>query len=216
MNTSGKPPEDPRIIDLEAKLKEAERKIAELREERDESRELVSRMEEHVSDSRELIEQWVYAFDMTLDDDGKYRIRSQHLIDQWSDLVEKYQSLVKEWNSFVPDYNATVSKNPVGRPLDASEAQVATVRKLRAKGMSIRNIMTETNLTMQTVRTIISKDTWSDRASKRHLEKIDFKPIRDLAVNARARKRTRDALPKKIAEALDDGAKLLKEAKGIG
>jgi hypothetical protein len=39
--------------------------------------------------------------------------------------------------------------------------------------------------------------------------------VRSLVTSAKARKRTRDALPKEIAEVIDNGAKL-KEAKGIG
>jgi hypothetical protein len=76
--------------------------------------------------------------------------------------------------------------------------------------------MTETNLGMQTVRTIIGKEERSDRTSKKIMERIDYKPVRDMVMTSRSRKRTRYALPKKIAEVLDDGAKLLKEAKGIG
>jgi hypothetical protein len=81
--------------------------------------------------------------------------------------------------------------------------------------MSIRAIMVETNLGMQTVRTIIDRDDWTDRASKRRLEKIDHKPVRDMLMSARPRKRTRDALPKMIGETIATGKELLKEAKGI-
>ena len=38
------------------------------------------------------------------------------------------------WNRFVPDYNAIVAPRNVGRPLAASEAQVATVLKLHKAG----------------------------------------------------------------------------------
>jgi hypothetical protein len=46
---------------------------------------------------------------------------------------------------------------PVGRPLAASEAQQATVRKLRKAGKSLRWIAEETALGLNTVRTILVK-----------------------------------------------------------
>ena len=206
---------DPRIIELEDKLKQAERRANELRKERDDAHALVTRMEEQVTDAEALIERFIEAFDMQLGDDGKWHTISPHLVERWSDLVDKYKDLLGRWNKLVPQWNATILKRPVGRPLAASDTQVATVRKLRAKGMSIRDIETETNLGMQTVRTIIDRDDWSDRATKRRLEKIDHKPVRDMMVSAKARKRTRDALPGMITETLAKGSELLKEAKGI-
>jgi DNA-binding CsgD family transcriptional regulator len=46
---------------------------------------------------------------------------------------------------------------PVGRPLAASEAQQATVRRLRKAGKSLRWIAEETSLGLNTVRTIVGK-----------------------------------------------------------
>jgi hypothetical protein len=74
----------------------------------------------------------------------------------------------------------------------------------------------ETSLGMQTVRTILDREDWTDRTSQRRLEKIDYKPVRAELTTSRARKRTRDALPKMIAETLAAGKELLlKEAKGL-
>jgi hypothetical protein len=65
-----------------------------------------------------------------------------------------------------------------------------------------------------TVRTIIGREARTDRTSARRLQKIDPEKA---ATNAwQARKRTRDALPKRIGEVLHQGAALLKEAKGLG
>jgi hypothetical protein len=80
--------------------------------------------------------------------------------------------------------------------------------------MSLRRIADETNLGMQTVRTITAKSSCSDRASMKRLERID--PEREAVTAWEARKRTRDALPKKIAETLETGAALIKAVKGLG
>jgi Helix-turn-helix domain of resolvase len=203
--------EDPCILDLEDKLKLAERRADEMRKERDEANNLVTRMEEHVKSARELIDSWIYAFDMQLGDDGMWGFDDR----KRDAIIDAYIDLVRRWNKLVPSYNAIIRKNPVGRPLAASEAQIAQVRKLAKRGMSIRAIMIETNLGMQTVRTILDKDDRIDRTSKKIMERIDYRPVRDMAASAHARKRTRDALSTKINETIAEGNKLLNEAKGI-
>ena len=136
---------------------------------------------------------------------------------RFDELLEKYQGLVKRWNRFVNEYNGVIRRRPVvGRPLNASDAQCARVIKLRKGGMSIRAIMDETNLGMQTVRTILGRESWTDRASKKRLERIDHKPVSDLAIRVKARKRVRDALPTRINKVLAEGADLIKETKGLG
>jgi hypothetical protein len=204
-----------RIQKLEDDLKIAERRIDEMRAERDEARDLLSRMEEHVRDASAMINQWIEAFDMQLDDKGVWNF-TDNLRTKFDELVDKYQGLVKRWNSFVGQYNAAIRRQPVGRPLNASEAQCQRVLKLHKDGMSIRAIIDETGLSMQTVRTIIGRENWTDRASKKHLERIDYKPVREMAIKAKARKRVRDALPRQITKVLAECADLLKEAKGLG
>ena len=56
-------PEPDRIRDLEDALKEAERRVAEMRAERDQAFDLVEQMKEHVSDVDALIDSWIEAFD---------------------------------------------------------------------------------------------------------------------------------------------------------
>ena len=65
--------------------------------------------------------------------------------------------------------------------------------------------------TLQTVRTIIGREDRSDRASRKRLERID--PNHAAKISEHHRKRSRDALPKRIAEILKQGAELRKEAK---
>jgi len=64
-------PEPDRIQELEDALKEAERRVAEMRAERDQAFELVEQMKEHVSDVDTLIDSWIEAFEMQLSEDRK-------------------------------------------------------------------------------------------------------------------------------------------------
>ena len=64
-------PEPDRIRELEDALKEAERRVAEMRAERDQAFELVEQMKEHVSDVDALIDSWIEAFEMQLSEDRK-------------------------------------------------------------------------------------------------------------------------------------------------
>jgi hypothetical protein len=106
--------------------------------------------------------------------------------------------LLREWNKFVPEYNAAVAHSRRGsvRPIAASEAQQAEVRKLHKLGASLRDITRETSLGLQTVRTIIGKADGSDRTNRQRneLRKLELNRARIIAW--RARKRTRDALPR--------------------
>ena len=64
-------PDPDRIRELEDALKEAERRVAEMRAERDQAFELVEQMKEHVSDVDTLIDSWIEAFEMQLSEDRK-------------------------------------------------------------------------------------------------------------------------------------------------
>jgi hypothetical protein len=79
--------------------------------------------------------------------------------------------------------------------------------------MSLRAIAEETSLTLRTVRTIIGRAQGTDRTTMKHLARID--PDRARAASWKARKRTRDALPKQINESLKTGRELIKAAKGL-
>ncbi len=204
-------PEITDIGEVRANLVEAERRIADLKLERDEALDLVQRMKEHVEDATATIDQWKEAFDMQLSNDGIWEWKIDDVIDA---MHGKYSALLKEWNRFVPQYNAAVAPKQIGRPLDASPAQCARVLKLKKAGKSFRVIAEETSLSLQTVRTIVGRQTRTDRTSINRLQKLDPE---NAAVSAfKARKRVRDALPKRISKTLDQGAALVKEAKGLG
>ena len=88
---------------LEDRLKATERRVAEIKAERDEATELVERMREHVQDATSMIEQWCQAFDMQLDDDGKWTYAAW--VSEREADWQNYLALVEKWNRFVPDYN---------------------------------------------------------------------------------------------------------------
>jgi len=142
------------------------------------------------------------------------------------------RSLGRKWNRFVGEYNAVVlkGKRDVGRPLAADAGGVERVRKLRKEGRSLRGIVLDTGLGLPTVRTIVARDAGNDRMTKKRWQKLhpgekwgnrDYTPIGMLErVDAGRfkeepwRSRARAALPKRIAETLERGRELVKEAKG--
>jgi uncharacterized protein YjaG (DUF416 family) len=87
-------------------------------------------------------------------------------------LVEQYYDLVKRWNKAVPILNARLQD--VGRPLAASDAQVAAVLKLHKAGKSLRWIVDESSLSLRTVRTIIERKRGVDRTTKARRERIEI------------------------------------------
>lgn len=132
-------------------------------------------------------------------------------IDRHNEIVSKYETLRHKWNRFVPDYNAVILKRNVGRPLAASEAQQADVLRRHKRGESLRAIAEDTSLGFQTVRSIIGKQDGTDRTTRKHLERVAF----ENTVAGKARKWTRDALPRRLNALLADKRDLLKEAKGL-
>ena len=200
-----------RTHELEDEIKERDRRIAELKAELDAASDLTYRLSEHVHEANEQTDEWIQAFDMVPDDEGRWIWKVSVIEgDEW---LDKYRDLVREWNKWIPHYNAMVRPRNIGRPLAASETQCAEVLKLRKAHMSLRGIAEETGLTLQTVRTIISQRKRTDRTSIKHLSRID--PDRAGMKLWLAKKRMRDGLPKKIHELRATGDELLKEAKGL-
>jgi cell division septum initiation protein DivIVA len=205
-----------RIEGLEADLRYKDDQIRELRQENSQAVDLVDEMREHVEGANELIESWIEAFGMEMGESGMYDFGRDLLLDQHSKLIEKHNKLLREWNKFVGEYNSTIAPRDLGRPLQASEAQVKDVRKLRKAKTSLRTIAEQTGLSLRTVRTIVGKDAGTDRTGKRVnlLRKREINRLR--AAEYRAQKRTRDQLPKRITETRKRGEDLVKAAKGLG
>lgn len=190
-------------------LRQRDRLIADLRREQDEAADLIRRLREHAEDYVASIESWRETFDMELTDDGwswkPFWDKHWMLVGDWNDLV-------KRWNKAVPILDAGMQD--VGRPLAASEAQVATVLKLHNQGKSLRWIVDETSLTLRTVRTIVDRKRGVDRATKARRQKIEIDKFQ--RAHLKAQKRTGDALPKRVEALVETGNALVTEAKGLG
>jgi hypothetical protein len=196
-----------RIGELEDDLKHRDGRISELRQEIDELRDLVERQRENVEDAANVIQNWQETFEMVQSEDGWHW---GPFWDNHNKLVEKYNDLLRDWNKFVSEYNGVVRKRNSGRPLAASEAQVAQVLKLRARGTSLRDIAEETSLGFATVRTIVGRKNGTDRTTKRHLARIDNKEI---IITWKRQKRTGDSLPRRAQKVVEDAETLAREAR---
>lgn len=107
--------------ELEDEVRELDRRNADLKHELDEARDLIQRQDEQLQDVEHLFENWKEAFDMTLGDSG------------W-----ELAAWVNQRDQEHADYVALVRN--VGRPLEASEAQIKALRQLRRRGISLRGI----------------------------------------------------------------------------
>jgi hypothetical protein len=121
--------------------------------------------------------------------------------------------LLRDWNKFVPRFNAAVRAQAIGRPLAASDAQQRQVLALRKAGASLRAIAIATGLGVTTVRTIVGKAEGTNRTVKRINELRRLELNRAAMATYRARKRTRDALPNRVKELLENGRTLVKRAR---
>lgn len=169
----------------------------------------IEKAHEQIERSNETIRQWIASFEMTFTDKG--RAWTDNLIESYDDLLSKYNKLVKKWNRHLGSFNP---RHAIGRPLKASKAQQAQVRRLSKTGHTLREIADETKLSFQTVRTIMrQKD--DDRATKKKndLQKIEQKQHR--IGSWRARKRTRDALAAQSSALLKDGESLLRDGRDL-
>jgi hypothetical protein len=204
--------------ELKGEIERLESRVSELRADLSQANDLADEMREHVEDASHLIENWIEVFDMDLDDDDLWIFdpNQSRLWEAHKTLREEHSKLIRDWNKFAADYNSVVAPRSLGRPLQASDAQVKDVRKLRKKGVSLRRIAAETGLGLRTVRTVVEKDEGTGRTSKQTnlFRKRELDRLR--AAEYRARKRGRDRLPKEINKTLKRGKELVKAAKGLG
>jgi len=135
--------------------------------------------------------------------------------DKHNKLIDDYNNLVRRWTKYVPFLNTR--KRNVGRPLAASEKQVAEVRRLRREGRSLRGIVDDTSLGLPTVRTIVGQMNGDDRTTQKHRDRLERIEIdRQQIAEWKRERRTGDALPKRVQAALKQGRELAKEARGLG
>jgi DNA-binding CsgD family transcriptional regulator len=200
-----------RVGELEDMLKQRDRTILELRQEAEKAQALIAEMREHVQDADDVVEGWCEAFGLEMGDDERWHWRAW--VATVDALHEDYVSLVRRWNALVPKYNAAIAPRTVGRPLAASDAQQRQVLALRKAGKSLRAIVNTTGLSLRTVRTIVGKADGTDRVSRRMNELRRLELNRAAMASYRAKKRVRDALPKRINALLERGPELLKRAR---
>ena len=197
---------------LQDEIKHRDRRIEDLRREIDELRDLVRRMEEVMNDCCSTLESWKETFDMTETESGTWTWKP--FWDEHEEVIDDYNELVREWNKALPLING--NPQPVGRPLQASEAQCDTVLKLHKHGCSLRAIAEHCTLGLNTVVTIVSKSKGTDRTTKKHrarLERID--PSRH-TLRWKRQHHTGENLPRRAQATAKEGRTLIKEAKGLG
>jgi len=207
-----------RVHELEDELRLRDERIKELREEQTQHHELMTEMREHLEDCKAALDNWIDVFDMQLDDSGNYIFDSRQS-EIWTEhlaLLDKHNALLREWNKFVGRFNSTVQPGTLGRPLAASPAQCSKVRQLWKTGASLRSIVTETSLSLRTVRTILDKDAGKDSVSKRTNELRRKELDRQRAKAFRARNARREAIPQTVTELRKRATTLIKAAKGLG
>jgi hypothetical protein len=191
-----------RIEALEAELRQRDREIIDLKADLGDTHAMYAWMRDHIADMHAMTDDWLAM------DDHDAGLRGEH-----ADLLEQHRQLVAEANRL---RRAVGSSRPTGRPLAASAKQQADVVKRRKAGESLRAIAAATGLSVRSVRTVVAKAAGTDAASRKAKEarKVEF--TRQRVAAFRARKKARDALPKRVEELRKTGAKLLKQAKGLG
>lgn len=189
-------------------LRSRDREIAELRREKDELTDIIRRFDEYVEDYNGVLEAWRDTFDMEMTDGGARTWKP--FWDEYKALFDRYGALVRRWNRLIP----LVNTQDVGRPLAASDAQVATVTKMHKAGKSLRFIASETGLGLSTVRTIVGRINRTDRTTRKRWERIVID--RTEHAHFKSRKRTGDTLPRRAQRVVETGQELVKEAKGLG
>jgi hypothetical protein len=203
--------------ELEGALDLAEHRIRELRKEIDDQRDTITKMRENVEDLLALNHDWAEVFDMPLSEDGK-RTWSGDLFNQLaqvSRLHDEHEELLRDWNRLVTKWNASGLTEPLppGRPMKASADEQQMVLEHHAAGLSLRAIADETGLSLRSIRTVIGKATGTDRSTKREA-KLRTRRLKAERQRAwRQRRASIEALPRRLNEALETGAELVKLAK---
>jgi len=196
-----------RIEELETELRRSREREKELKTELVEARDLLGRQAETVATMHDVHQGWIDGLQMVQDEDGKWSMSLAY-----KDLIESHSELVHKWNRLAERWNRHVAPQPVGRPLEASEAQVQEVKKLRKKGRSLRGIVMDTGLSMSTVRTITGRDS---EAARKESAKRQHELNRLRAAEYRSRVKQLNALAKRTPAVLNDLAEVQKAAKGL-
>jgi hypothetical protein len=200
-------------------LQQRDRRIAELKNEIDELRERNQALRQNTQEWAEQFESWKEAFQMVQNDSGVWEWNADYTNgEEWKD---KYVEILRDWNKRVGEYNSLVrvmfaesTLRDRGRPIAATAEQRAIVFESHAEGRSLRECADDAKVGLQTVRTLLGKIDGTDRTSRR-LTKYRKKEMDRLRLASwKARKRTRDALPKRLHEQAKKTSELLKQVEG--
>jgi hypothetical protein len=215
-----------RITDLEGELKQRDDRVKELAKERDEERIECAKLREKLEEAHENINEWVEIF-------HSWEEGFNDTIVMWREMDEEadgYAELKRRWNRLVAEHttlmdlvderrlNGTLAKRERGRQIAATPEQRMSVFCLHDEGVSLREIANEVGIGFQTVRTLIGKINGTDRASRKLMGRRAFHEVINKRIkisrkdNAsyRARKRVRDAWPKRLDQQRNRSEALLK------
>ncbi len=169
---------------------------------------------EYVADAWQAIDNYSNFILEPAEEDGFVQSRIGTVIDDHNALVEKYEKLRRKYNHLVQEWNRAFTPTAQGRPIDASNEQQDSVRRLRKKGRSLRGIASDTGLSFKTVRSIVGHMSGaSDKAKLNHLKR-ERELGRLRQADARARKRAKDALFTETQRLLKDGERLQRAGEG--
>lgn len=201
------------VEQLRANLRDLRRRLTEA----EELGSTIGEVHQRLEDAAETREQWIEEFKMELTEQNTWRFNPDSFAgwDAYEELRQRYEALIKEWNEFVPQYNdAVVSRSvrQVGRPLAASESQVARVLALRGQGRSYGWIAEATGLGLKTIRSIVTRPE-REKAERQLLKRRALN--REDARRYRARKAARERLESRITDEAKDMTRLLKATKGL-
>ena len=185
-----------------------------LKERNETLKEAVDEGREYVADARQAIDNYRAFILEPAEADGFVQSRIGTVIDEHNALVEKYEKLRRRYNRLVQDWNRAFIPTAPGRPIDASDEQQNSVRRLRKKGRSLRGIASDTSLSFRTVRSIVGHMSGASDKAKRDRLKRERELGRLRQADARARKRAKDALVTETKRLLKDGERLQRPAEG--
>jgi hypothetical protein len=199
----------PSYADLEREVGRLRERLKNAEQARTEALDLVTQMHEHMESWRNTREQWIDAFGMQENAEGKLVFTTGP-----GDVFEKLQERTRDYNNLVRRWNAHVGPRERGRPPTATETQAERVRALRKEGRSLRQIAAATELSFAVVRRIVNKVTEAATAKRKRKETLRREHDRLRAASYRVRQKTLQALPKQITDAVKEGDALLRAAKG--
>jgi transposase len=184
--------------------------IMELRGELDKERNLITALREHIERAHEQVERSNQTIKQWIAPTNKGWAWEDDAIESYNDLLNKYNDLVKKWNHYIGSLR---TRRAIGRPLQASEVQQARVRKLRRAGYTVREVAHKTNLSFQTIRTILGHQSAAALRKDKTKNKLRKIGLNHHRMNAsRARNRKGDA---PIDAVLKDGENLLKDGRDL-